>query len=641
MLFPAVHRLGFQVGHAVSTFLYSTASTLDQNNVSAKTILECLTDTQLLLDTLKVAIRHILRFPGLYRKWWWNLVTKDPLHVAVETLLLLSMVYMMLSRSTEGYKDSSKDKLSLREQEDLLWEWKHKTRTPLAPKLPKSESTKDYKSNQHVPMDDDFQIVVQKQEGKWLTVTVPQHWVSDENTNSNGTSSKRPLTENNNTTNRNNGSNGKNANGRNKNAKSQSKKKKSSASSNNTPRQETELTVLNFCNFDFLGLQTCDKLRQVSVEALEKYGCGSCGPRGFYGTIDAHLQLEEHMAQFCRTDQAILYSDGASTCSSTVAAFAKRGDVLVVDEGVYEPISTGVTLSRANVHYFQHNDMQDLERVLKELQATDKKLGRKPGAQRRFIVVEGLYKNMGTIAPLDKIIALKHKYKYRLILDESHSFGTLGKTGRGALEEFGKRPMYDSEITTIALENALGSIGGVTVGTEEVVDHQRLSGAGYCFSASAPPFTASAATASIQILEERPDLVQTLQSNVQYTHQQLLKKVEDLNQGTQFCYKFVVTSDPKSPIVVLQLEYESQYESKIMSEIMRHCLKRGIGIVASTAPEQGFGGGASTELAPCIRMTVSALHTKEDTDKAIEVLIESASSVTNKYPEVPIIPPTP
>lgn len=626
MLFPAIHKLGFQFGQAVANFLYTTAATMDQNNISARTILAIVTDYDLLVETFKAGMDHVVRFPGLYKTWWWNLVTKDPLHVAIETIMLLSMVYMALSRSTEGYKDNSKEKLSLREQEDLLWEWKNKTRTPLAPSL--GNKNGESKSNQNSDDDDDFQIVVQKQQGKWLTVTVPQHWVT---TNDSQNKSKRPLTEN--TSNISDSDKLSNRNNR------KSKNKKKSSAPIAPSREETTLKVLNFCNFDFLGLQTSETLRKVSTDALNKYGCGSCGPRGFYGTIDAHLHLEEEISRFCGTDQAILYSDGASTCSSTVAAFAKRGDLLVVDEGVYEPLTTGVTLSRANVHWFKHNDMEDLERILKELQLKDRKLGRKPGAQRRFIVVEGLYKNMGTIAPLDKIVALKHKYKYRLILDESFSFGALGKTGRGALEEYHKRPMYDAEITTIALENSLGSIGGVTVGNEEVVDHQRLSGAGYCFSASAPPFTASAAVASLKILEERPELVQTLQSNVAYTHKKLLEKVEDFNSKQRECYKFVVTSDERSPIVVLQFEHESAYESAIMSGIMRQCLQKGIGIVASTSPQEGpyqKNGSATTELAPCIRMTVSALHTHDDTDKAIAVLMESAALVTSSYPEVSV-----
>ncbi len=639
MVFPAVHKLGFQFGQAVANFLYSTAATMDQNNISARTILAIVTDYDLLVETMKVALHYVVRFPGLYKTWWWNLVTKDPLHVAIETIMLLSMVYMALSRSTEGYKDSSKDKLSLREQEDLLWEWKHKTRTPLAPSLKQnSKNSESNSTKENSEDDDDYQIVVQKQEGKWLTVTVPQHWVVTSEAQNN---EMHVLTEN-----KSNTSNGDKTSTR-SNRKTDKKGKKESKNNNKskssvpiTPsREETTLKVLNFCNFDFLGLQTSEALRNVSTDALNKYGCGSCGPRGFYGTIDAHLHLEEEISRFCGTDQAILYSDGASTCSSTVAAFAKRGDLLVVDEGVYEPLTTGVTLSRANVHWFKHNDMEDLERVLKELQLKDKKLGRKPGAQRRFIVAEGLYKNMGTIAPLDKIVALKHKYKYRLILDESFSFGALGKTGRGALEEYQKRPMYDAEITTIALENSLGSIGGVTVGNEEVVDHQRLSGAGYCFSASAPPFTASAAVASLKILEDRPDLVQTLQSNVAYTHKTLLQKVEDFNKTQRECYKFVVTSDERSPIVVLQFEHESVYESAIMSKIMRQCLSKGIGIVASTSPQEGpyqKNESATTELAPCIRMTVSALHSHEDTDKAITVLVESAALVTRTYPDVAI-----
>ena len=98
-------------------------------------------------------------------------------------------------------------------------------------------------------------------------------------------------------------------------------------------------------------------MKDASKAAMSKYGCGSCGPRGFYGTIDVHLQLEESIAKFTGSDQAILYSDGASAVSSTIAAFAKRGDLLVVDEGVYEPLVTGVTLSRANVKWFRHNDM--------------------------------------------------------------------------------------------------------------------------------------------------------------------------------------------------------------------------------------------------------------------------------------------
>jgi serine palmitoyltransferase len=557
MLFPAVHDLGVQAGEAVYKLLYN------QSN----------------LPSPKEVVQSVAAFPAWYKEWWWNLVMKDPLHVAVETTLIISIIYIIMSRNTEGYKDKNKkDKLTKAEEEELLWEWKHQLRAPLAPPMASSSATNgSNKSNQTEYQDDadEFQVIVQKQDGKWLTVTTNNSSLIN---------------------------------------------KEATKTTRRKDKDNKEFRVLNFCNFDFLGLQTSDAIRKASTEALNKYGCGSCGPRGFYGTIDTHLQLEDAISKFTKTDGAIMYSDGASTCSSTVAAFAKRGDLLVVDEGVYEPLSTGVYLSRANVHWFRHNDMEDLERVLKELQATDKKLGRTPNAQRRFIVVEGLYKNLGTVAPLDEIVELKHKYHYRLILDESFSFGTLGKTGRGALEAHDKKPMYDAEIMTIALENSLGSIGGVTVGNEEVVDHQRLSGAGYCFSASAPPFTASAAMASLDLMEQQPELVQKLQANIKYMYEQLESKLTK---------KLVVTSDSRSPIVVLQLERESEFEAVIMSRIMQECLQHGVAIVATG---QDSSSHMRTVLAPCIRMTVSSLHTQDDIDKAIQTLVEAAELITSKYP---------
>ena len=263
--------------------------------------------------------------------------------------------------------------------------------------------------------------------------------------------------------------------------------------------------AINFATLDPLSSSSSPALRRVARSALSRYGCGSCGPRGFYGTIDAHLEAEGSVSDFLGTEGAILYSDGASASTSTVAAFAKRGDLLVVDEGCNEALLVGVTLSRANVRYFRHNSVRDLRRVLEKIAAQDGARGRGPTDQRRFLVVEGLYRNWGTIAPLDEIVKLKEEFHYRLILDDSHGMGALGASGRGALEHHGLRHMEHAEIVTFSLEYSLGSVGGMTVGSEEVVDHQRLSGAGYCFSASAPPFLSKVCLASVRRLEGRLD----------------------------------------------------------------------------------------------------------------------------------------
>jgi serine palmitoyltransferase len=371
---------------------------------------------------------------------------------------------------------------------------------------------------------------------------------------------------------------------------------------------------------------TINPVKAAAHQALDKYGCGSCGPRGFYGTVDVHLKLEEAFADFCGTADAILYSDGASTCSSTVAAFAKRGDLLIVDEGIYEPLMTGVTLSRAHVKWFKHNDMGDLRHVLEKVQETDRQLGRKPNAQRRFIVVEGLYKNTGTIVPLDELVKLKHEFSCRLILDESFSFGTLGKTGRGVAEMYKKRLMYDAEIVTIGLENAIGSVGGITVGTEEVVDHQRLSGSGYCFSASSPPFTATAAIEALNQLKKRPELLERLHDNRVYMHlklKELCEKLEDL---------LLVTSDELSPIVMLKVAdiAETKYldELVFLREVVRESLARGVAFVATGHHTRG---PSRADPLPGIRMTVSAAHRLKDIDEALKVLGESVDIVMSRF----------
>eukprot|EP00978_Attheya_sp_CCMP212_P017526 scaffold46830_cov62-Attheya_sp.AAC.5 len=360
---------------------------------------------------------------------------------------------------------------------------------------------------------------------------------------------------------------------------------------------------------------------------MGRYGCGSCGPRGFYGTIDAHLELEDAISKFTHTEGAIMYSDGASASTSTVAAFAKRGDLLVVDEGIYEALGSGVTLSRATVKWFRHNDMEDLRRVLERIQVMDQKLKRKSSDQRRFIVVEGLYKNSGRIAPLDELSALKAEFKYRLIVDESCSFGTLGKTGRGVLEMYDRRPMEHAEIVTISLENALGSIGGVCVGNEEVVDHQRLSGAGYCFSASAPPFVASAAVAALDRLQNEPSILAQLKSNVSYMYQKLRSSVI-------LCNWLVVTSDDLSPLVFLQCKKIEGHiltrDEQVMAfeKIAGECLTNGVALIST-------GRHVIDHIhkipPPALRMSISAAHTKADLDKALTVLTDAVSNVAGAY----------
>jgi serine palmitoyltransferase len=226
-----------------------------------------------------------------------------------------------------------------------------------------------------------------------------------------------------------------------------------------------------------------------------------------------HLQLEEALARYMGTEEVLIYSYDVATPSSTIPAFAKRGDLLVVDEGVNYALQAGITLSRSEVRYFKHNDVADLTRVLEEVAAEDAAAHRSTPLNRRFIVVEGLYANYGDLAPLAAICELKRRFCFRLLVDESMSFGALpGGAGRGAGEHAGV-PAGEVEIITASLGNTLGSVGGFCAGNKQVISHQRLNASGYCFSASLPPYLASGAVAALRALGDAPRLRDTLARN--------------------------------------------------------------------------------------------------------------------------------
>ncbi|RWS17075.1 serine palmitoyltransferase 1-like protein [Dinothrombium tinctorium] len=280
---------------------------------------------------------------------------------------------------------------------------------------------------------------------------------------------------------------------------------------------------LNLGTHNYLGLIENKSLEENAIKALRKYGVGSCGPRGFYGTVDIHLELESRLAKFMNVEEAALYSYGFSAVASAIPAYSKSGDVIFCDEGVHLAIQKGLLASRSVIKFFKHNDVEDLRRLLVEQSIEDLKNPKKAKVTRRFLVVEGLYMNHGDICPLPEIIKLKNQYKVRLFVDEACSFGVLGNTGRGVTEHF-NIPTDEVDHFSATLENAISAYGGFCCGTSFIIDHHRLSGLGYCFSASLPPLQAAVALAAIDVLESSNDLVLNLRDNCQHMHK-LLKNI--------------------------------------------------------------------------------------------------------------------
>eukprot|EP00899_Mesostigma_viride_P001408 jgi/Mesvir1/11268/Mv01068-RA.1 len=380
-----------------------------------------------------------------------------------------------------------------------------------------------------------------------------------------------------------------------------------------TPRCTLEdgREAVNLVSFNYLGMLMEPHVQETVLKGIDKYGCGSCGPRGFYGTIDVHVDLEKRLAQFMGTEEAILYSYGMATVSSTIPAFAKAGDLIICDAGANFAIQTGLVLSRSTFKFFKHNDVADLERVLLQVAAEDK--AKKRALNRRFIVIEGIYHNHGDIAPLPEIIALKERFCYRLIVDESHSFGVLGATGRGISEHFGV-PTTKLDIITAAMGHSLASVGGFCCSTHVVVDHQRLSGLGYVFSASLPPYTAFASLAALDILEKEPARLKALAANATLVHKGLSKL-----KG------MVLVGDAISPVKHLRLAKPSGNEDTdvvCLQAILKEALGKGVLLAqAKHTPQDTMAPG------PSIRVCISSAHTQAELKAACKAIVEVVQGV--------------
>ncbi|GLT42401.1 hypothetical protein SLA2020_164030 [Shorea laevis] len=368
--------------------------------------------------------------------------------------------------------------------------------------------------------------------------------------------------------------------------------------------------VVNFASANYLGFIGHEQLLNSCTSALEKYGVGSCGPRQFYGTIDVHLDCEARVAKFLGTPDSILYSYGLSTMFSAIPCFSKKGDIIVVDEGVHWGIQNGLYLSRSTVVYFKHNDMESLQNTLEKITSENKRVKK----VRRYIVAEAVYQNSGQIAPLDEIIKLKEKYRFRVLLDESNSFGVLGRSGRG-LTEYSGVPVEKVDLITASMGHALATEGGFCTGTARFIDHQRLSSSGYVFSASLPPYLASAAITAIDVLEKNPDLISKLKENI-----------AKLWTGLSDIRGLSIASNPESPIVYLRLERSTgsvKDDLKLLEDIADHALKKdSVFVVVSKRSTLD-----KCRLPIGIRLFVSAAHSESDLLKACESLKRAAKIV--------------
>ncbi|KAJ7174258.1 serine palmitoyltransferase [Mycena filopes] len=418
-------------------------------------------------------------------------------------------------------------------------------------------------------------------------------------------------------------------------------------------RQPSKI-IANLASYNFTGLAGKEIIKERAIETLRKYGLGSCGPPGFYGTLDVHMALERDLADFLGAEAAIIYSQGFSTISSVIPAFCKRGDIIVADRGVNFAIQKGIQISRSTVRWYDHNDLKSLEDVLDSVEKERKK--RRGPLTRRFIITEGIFEKDGAMIDLPKLIELKYRKKYRLILDESISFGTVGRTGRG-LTELYNVPAAKVDMLVGSMAIGLCAGGGFCAGSQNVIDHQQINGPSFVFSASMPALLAVSASEGIDILRSSPSILTKLQQNIRVARTLL----DDLD-----CIS--IPSHSASPIIHLHIRKQStatpvaspgmlhptsasstsgqlakpsnpasvhtrdapktdyvalDAEERLLQQVVEEALRRGVMITRA----KRLRGQEMVEARPSIRLALTSELSADEVKKAVKIVCQALKDV--------------
>lgn len=260
--------------------------------------------------------------------------------------------------------------------------------------------------------------------------------------------------------------------------------------------------VLNFSSNDYLGLAHHPYVREEAQRSIRDYGAGAGASRLVCGSLGLFHDLEEQLARFKRTDTALLFSSGYAAAVGTIAALMGPGDIIVLDRLAHACLVDGARLSRATLRVFKHNDVEDLERILKwaadlrgsSSASASSQISAKP---HTLIVTESLFSMDGDLAPLEDLVALKERYGAWLMVDEAHATGILGRQGRGCVEALGLTPRVEIQMGTLG--KALGSAGGFIAGSFPLRDYLVHRARSFVFSTGPHPASAGAALGALKI----------------------------------------------------------------------------------------------------------------------------------------------
>ena len=255
---------------------------------------------------------------------------------------------------------------------------------------------------------------------------------------------------------------------------------------------------------NYLGLVNHPKVKEAAANAVKKYGSGCTGSPFLNGTLDLHLELQDKLAKFVNAEAALVFSTGFQTNLGTISSLAGKNDALVIDRQVHACIVDGCRLSYGKTYKFAHNDTEDLDRVLANLRNNHARGG-------IMIIVDGVFSMEGDIIDLPSLVNVAEKYEARVMIDDAHSIGVLGRTGAGTAEHFGLQDRVDLAMGTFS--KSFASQGGFIASTREVIDYIKHFGRALMFSASITPASAAAVLAALEIIRDEPERRERLWKN--------------------------------------------------------------------------------------------------------------------------------
>ncbi|MEO1691678.1 MAG: aminotransferase class I/II-fold pyridoxal phosphate-dependent enzyme [Cyanobacteria bacterium J06631_6] len=351
--------------------------------------------------------------------------------------------------------------------------------------------------------------------------------------------------------------------------------------------------LINFATYNYIGMCGDPLVTQAAQEATEQYGTSACASRLISGEKPLHRELEQELADFIGVEDSIVLVGGHATNVTTIGHLFGKGDLVIYDALSHNSILQGCFLSGASLMAFPHNDVDALEKILSD---------RRHRYQRVLIVIEGVYSTDGDVANLPPVITLKQKYKTFLMVDEAHSIGAIGKTGRGISEYYDIDP-NDIDLWMGTLSKSFASCGGYIAGSKALVEYLKYTAPGFVFSVGMSPPNAGATLAAVRVLKAEPERATTLQARAKLFLD--LAKEKDLDTGMS-------QDSPVIPIIV--------GDSLKSIQLSQNLFKRGINVPFMIYPSVPQNGAR-------LRFFITCNHTEAQIQSTIEILAEELNKL--------------